>query len=373
MTLTSKKTDRITLRIVPWIVLRTGSGIVLRALAAVLLMVVSGMAAEDDKDAVERKAGANAFAVDEANFDQWVFQGSSSGEAGRNRLRAFLTLRIDELQRTCALTPAQSQKLLLAGHGDLKRFLDQVEVVRQKFLKVRQDQDQFNRIWQDINPLQQKQATGIFGKSSLIEKTIQNTLTPEQRQQWLAVEGERRKYRYSAAIETSVLSMGTLAGLSPDQHDALVALLETTEPPLVFGQYDTYYVNYALSRIPAQKLRKIITNDQWKHIQQRVAQGRGMEQFLAQNGVIKGVAAAPQGNGLFGVFFGPVFGQAPIAVAAPAMAVEAMPAEAVEVIGVDVNVGDDNPAHDPDGSDEPVPSALHPENRHEPVFEDPER
>ena len=62
----------------------------------------------------------------------------------------LLSLNVEDLERTCGLTPVQKKKLLLAGRGDIKRFFDRVEDIRKKFDKVKNDQNQFGLMWQDI-------------------------------------------------------------------------------------------------------------------------------------------------------------------------------------------------------------------------------
>lgn len=327
------------------------------SLLVLWLIPICLFAAEDDKELVAPQAAAAGFMIEESNFDQWIFQGSPNADVGKARIRAFLNLKVDELSRICQLTSAQKQKLMLAGQGDIKRFLDQVEVVRKKFLKVQRDQEQFNQIWQDISPLQQKQTAGLFGTTSFLAKTINTTLTDAQSKQVADVENERNRYRFQSAIDLTLVSLESSIGLNAEQHEELAALLLEGEPPLKFGQQDAYYVMYVLAKLPAQKLRKILTADQLKGIQPRLAQGRGMEQFLVQNGIIKGGAVrANPGGGIFGALFGGPFGPAEVAIAVPAMAVEAAVVEGA--IRVEPDAADE--AADPD---EAPADALVPENR----------
>jgi hypothetical protein len=250
--------------------------------------------------------GNGDFMVNEANFDQWIFQGSGSAAAGHARLKSHLKLKLDELARVCNLTPAQHQKLSLAGHGDMKRFFDQVEVVRKKFLEVRNDQHRFNQIWQEISPLQQKQAAGLFNDSSMFAKTLRRTLADDQQAKYQAVVDERRRFRYRAMIEVWLVSLESSVALRHDQHEAILKLLiEETQPPLVFGQYDSHYVMYALSKLPAQKLKPIVDDRQWQLLQQQMQQGRGMEGFMAQNGIIDPLTVRVNpAVGILGAIFG---------------------------------------------------------------------
>lgn len=309
-------------------------------LLAALMQPVAAVESVDDFEpdpaAEANNNGNGRFMVEEANFDQWVFQGSNNAEAGRARIKSQLKMRIDELVRICGLDESQQRKLTLAGQGDIKRFNDQVEVVRKKFLLVKNDQNKFNQIWQEINPLQQKQAAGLFGESSMFAKILKKTLTEEQQSKHRTVENERRRYRYRAAIEVALINQeGTLA-LRGDQHDALVKLLlEETQPPLVFGQQDGYYINYAMSKLPQAKLKPLFDKRQWAQVQQQMNQGRSLEAHLAQNGVIDGakVRQAPAGGGIFGFFGG---GRAVAVEHVQVMEAEAVQVFAVEAVAIDV-------------------------------------
>ena len=304
-------------------------------LLAVVLGSAAALASMDDfepppgGDAVNNNNGN--FNVQEAQFDQWIYQGSGNPDAGRARINAHLKLKIDELVRVCALTEVQRHKLALAGRGDVKRFNDQVEEVRKKFLLVKNDQQKFNQIWQDINPLQQKLAAGLFGENSMFAKTVQKTLSEEQQAGFRRIDEEHRRFRYEAIILSALISFETTVGFRGNQHDELTKLLLTeTKPPRAFGQYDSYFVMYSLSKLPAAKLKALLDDRQWKLLQQQLNQGRAMEQTLAQMGLIdapKGKAAVRGGAG---GFFGQLFGGGPVA----------MEAFAVDAVAVDVAVGE---------------------------------
>ena len=88
-----------------------------------------------------------------------------------------LLLRIDDLDRVCALSESQKQKLRLAGQGDIKRFFDRVA---DSSGSSAGQTDPNQNIWQEIQPLQIELNTGLFGDESLFAKTIKRTLDREQ-------------------------------------------------------------------------------------------------------------------------------------------------------------------------------------------------
>ena len=261
----------------------------LLALPLILLASFAFAADEDDDDPPAAEAQANPrFFVQEENFDQWVFQGSVNAAAGKARIQSSVKMKLAELQRVCDLTDAQSKKLSLAARGDMRQFFDDVEIVRQKFLKVRNDQNAFNQIWQEINPLQQKQAAGLFGDSSFFAKTVRNTLTREQQEKYQVILDDRRRFRYQAAAEVALHNLSNTVGLRHDQHEAIFKLIiEETQPPLTFGQYDQYFVFYSLAKLPNAKLKPLLDDRQWKLLQPHLQQGRAMEANLMQQGMIE--------------------------------------------------------------------------------------
>lgn len=259
------------------------------ALLAMLFGSAAGFAfpEEDDDDAPKAEAVNRGFMVAEDNFDQWVFQGSRTAAAGRERINSHLKMKLDELHRICNLTEDQQKKLRLAARGDMKRFFDEVEEVRRKFLKVRNDQNAFNNLWQEISPLQQQQAKGLFGDTSLFTKTIRRTLTDEQQAKYQLALEDRRRFRYRAAIEVALHTLGNTVALRHDQYEAVLKLvIEETRPPYVFGQYDQYAVMYAMSNLPTAKLKPLFDDRQWKLLQKQFDQSRGMEGTLIQQGII---------------------------------------------------------------------------------------
>ncbi|HET6424466.1 MAG TPA: hypothetical protein VFG20_12330 [Planctomycetaceae bacterium] len=252
----------------------------------------AAIAAPDDVEPVEKAVAEGDFNIDESNFDQWVFQGNGNASAGKERLKARLNLQVAEIDRLCGLTSEQKNKLLLAARGDTKRFFDQVEEVRKKFLAVRQDQNAFNNIWQDIQPLQRQVSVGLHGETSLFYKSLQRTLTEEQLRRYREVQDERRKYRYRASIEVVLTNLENSVPLKHAQHAALVKLiLEETSTPIAFGQYDQYLIMHQLSKLGEAKVKPLLDERQWTQMKLQFDQARGMEPFLIQQGLLPKDAA----------------------------------------------------------------------------------
>ena len=229
----------------------------------------------------------NNFVMNDENFEANVFQPSGNARQARISIENKLKLQINEINRVCQLDEAQTRKLKLAASFDVKRFFDEVDVVRKKFKSGKHDQEAWNQIWQEINPLQTKMATGIFNDSSFFHKAIRKTLTEEQYSKYDAVVSERRRFRYKCSIETAMMQFEDAVPLNHVQHEAIVKLvLDETQPPLAFGQHDQQVVMYRISQVSESKLKSILDDRQWTLAKQQISQYQGMEQFLIQNGII---------------------------------------------------------------------------------------
>lgn len=248
----------------------------------------SSLAEDEDKpNAIQ--AAVEGFDIDPSNFDQWIYGGNLNAQQGQQRIQSQLKLNIEEVDRVCGITEAQKKKLQLAGRGDLKRFNDDVEVVRKEFMLVRRDQEKFNQLWQKISPLQVRVASGIFGTDSLFMKTVQQTLTVEQYAAYQKADWERRRARYFARVDQYLVVLESGLPLKDEQRNALRAFLrDESKIPRRTSQYDFYLVQYSLGTIPEEKLKAIFDAEQWKLMSTQVAQGRGMVQFLQQQKILDG-------------------------------------------------------------------------------------
>jgi hypothetical protein len=249
--------------------------------------------AQDDEivdDAVVVRPGAALQMLPQltANIeqvDQWVFSRMGGSAAARSRLESALAIRIDDIERVCALSEIQKKKLKLAGHGDIKRFYDRVEDVKQKMQRMSNQPN--NNIWGEVQPLQTEIFTGLFRDDSIFQKTIKKTLTEEQAARYEALLRERDLERKRATIELFVAHLDKALGLSEDQRTRLISLL-TNEipPPLKMGQSDYWYFMFRTSKLPESTLKPIFDAPQWRLLSRQFPQAQGMEQWLKNTGVI---------------------------------------------------------------------------------------
>jgi hypothetical protein len=225
----------------------------------------------------------------EQQIEQMIFQQDRNPDGARGRLAALLTLYVEDVDRACQLTEAQKQKLQLAGRGDIKRFFDRCEAIKQKYRGTRQDDQQVQQaFWQEIRPLQLTYQAAFFHPDSLLSKSLPHTLKPDQAARYAASTRDRRAYQHRALVELAVLSLEQRVPLRDAQRQELIPLLlKETKPPRKSGSYDYYFLIFQFARIPEEKWTPLLDAPQWKILSHQLAQFRQMEPQYRQAGLLE--------------------------------------------------------------------------------------
>jgi hypothetical protein len=245
----------------------------------------------DDAPAVPKAVnlGQVAAVPNLDQVDQWVFGRMGGTSEARGRLESALAIRIDDVERACGISEAQKKKLKVAGQGDIKRFYDRVEDVKRKFVRMSTGLEPNVNIWQDVQPMQNEIYIGLFGDDSMLHKTIQKTLSDEQRARYDALIAQRTQERRHATIELFIGHLDKALGLTDDQRTRLTSLFEREiPPPLKMGQADYWYFMFRTSKLPESTLKPIFDAPQWRLLSRQFPQAQGMEQWLKNAGVIAG-------------------------------------------------------------------------------------
>ena len=220
-------------------------------------------------------------------FEQWVFQQYGNAATARTKLKEALELYAEDIDQACGLSDDQKQKLRLAGRGDINRFFRTFEEVKLKFQLIRNDQQKVNQIFQDVTPLQAQMTTGLFTRDSLLQKCLVNTINREQFLKYVKVDQERRSFHHEAKIGIVITLLNQSVPITSEQRRRLVDLLRReTRPPRKSSQYDYYAMMHQISKIDEAKLTLILDDIQWQVFKKQLAQMRGMEQWLKQNGIL---------------------------------------------------------------------------------------
>ncbi len=274
-----------------------------RLLSALALLAIAGAGDSARAQVVDvMKAAGPVIARknNEMQLDSFVFGNLGAGSAGatRSQFESQLTLHIEELARSVELLPPQKKKLLLAGRGDMKRYFDRIEEVRQKYLSDPNFQfnTQVQQIWRDLQPLQTSYNSGLFGEGSLFAKTMRVMLTPDQARKVEEVERERMLFHYWSRVDLGLELLSCEVGFTEDQYARLIELLraETRPPRKMARQFDVYVVVYQLGHIPEKKIRPIFEDYQWPLMARALQQGRALEPLLRQQGFEPDEPEAPR-------------------------------------------------------------------------------
>lgn len=258
-----------------------------------LALSLSGQAwaAPDDGEVTAKELAVQAqqvFVNQVDQFDQWMFQGSRDRAGARSRVERRLKLQIAALEHRHQLSDAQKQKLQLAARGDITRLFDEIEELRQQFQEAQNDNNQLGRMWQKIQPLQQRLASGPFGANSVFAKVLEQTLTEEQNAAHEATRRERRAYQYRAVVESAIAMLEDSVPFNEQQRSKLIELLVSkVEPPVAFGQYDYHYVLYRMSEMPEKEFKDLLDERLWEQLQAQMQQMRGLREVLVQAGAIE--------------------------------------------------------------------------------------
>lgn len=237
----------------------------------------------------------NNFALQDVNFEQWVYGGPGRTNVVRNEMESNLLLKVGELERTCKLTQTQKQKLILAGHGDIKHFLDKVADAYKVFEENRYNQAGMNLIIQETQPLAALLRNGLFNDDSIYARTIGTTLDANQSKTFRQAILDRRQFHHRSNVVFAVARLDQWICFTEEQRQKLteVVLRETRPSKRSAGQYDITVVMFKIGKIDVEKLQPIFDESRWKALSQQLHQFWSMEQFLKTNGFLDNVDPDP--------------------------------------------------------------------------------
>ena len=245
----------------------------------------SGFAASDDfikdehaQQQMELPRRVHIHARDQ--FDLLIFRRNVNTDVIRSQFKVQFEAKLHELDRVCQLSDAQREKLVLASLGDMKRFFNQVDEVRDKYSTVVAE----GRIPAEIITLRNRANSNLFEGGSFYEKVLQHTLSPEQ----LAAYTNTR-YRNSIDLVFASSKLRRTVALKHEQQQSLKELLIDLPLPansLGKKEFDLYVVMRQLSKLPPEKIQTLLDDRQWKMLQLEIARCTTREKELIHEGLI---------------------------------------------------------------------------------------
>lgn len=243
---------------------------------------------DDEEDEQEEEGFVQNFFMD------WNTTEGKVVGARRFILRQEFQIEIDRINGVCKLQPKQLNKLAIASKGGVKKALkdwQQKTLARFEAFNGNQENDVEREPveeekYTDISAIDdqtlQLADNGFFGdvqndtvaNNSLWKKTLNSTLSKEQKDAWKAFITEQREVKREMMADATIASLNLKIGLTAEQKveftelvrpEILEAKLEMVEN--VASQYENYLYLYYASKVKNSKLKKILTESQmqlWK-------------------------------------------------------------------------------------------------------------
>lgn len=258
---------------------------ILLAFAAITVIVppfAAGIRAADD-DWGDEEVG-EWFQMSPDAFEPWAFGSNRLTRDTRQMLKESLEYRIEDYARRFQLTPEQQDKLRLAGTGDIERFWDEVEFVREQFLLPR-----FGGDVTDLNDQRARLKAHldlVFGTRSLLRRTLATILSDYQRR---ALEESEREWLEAQRVSTAqflAVILDPPEGKPPQRKALERRLLDHLPPSDTTSQYHIYVAALYLMRLPEPKRSAILPanlTNQFKHL---VEAAETIEPVLVRYGYI---------------------------------------------------------------------------------------
>jgi len=198
-------------------------------------------------------------------YERWRSSRFQGGVQPEEQLVLILMSRVEELERSCRLSEEQVKKLTVAGKGDIKRFMDQMDLIGRTLNDSEAVESSLRNVCLEFSELDTALNAGLFGEKSLFSKTLIRTLDEAQSAAYERALIERNGVRYARAVSQAVGSIQSNLGLSIQQVEELTRLLiDDTRPPRRFGQAsDIALALCQLSRLPEERTKPIFDDRQW--------------------------------------------------------------------------------------------------------------
>jgi hypothetical protein len=195
----------------------------------------------------------------------YLFNGADEATF-RRQLENRAQLRVTRIAEAVGLNPGQLEKLQLATYGDLSRFYRELEHVRRKTQGLNsQNQNDMQKAWEFISPVQQRVAKGIIGEDSLTERILQSLLDDDQRAKYAEFQRQRAAAHFRSILRMTVSDLEKSLPLTEKQRDELIKLVEGKElaKPAVGQQQIQAYLGFImLARLEDNELSELLDRQQ---------------------------------------------------------------------------------------------------------------
>ena len=224
-------------------------------------------------------------------------------------LRKTVEPQLARLDLACRPSAEQRRLLQLALDADVRRVADEIERERRKYVGVKVNlgdqagQQKWQQLHQDIQRCRQSLQSLDRNSYGLFAKVQSTVLAGEQYTRFAAESEARTAYRWKALVEAALSRWDEVLCLDRTQHENLEKLLLEKRPPLragggIFGnamqmqqfQQAQWLVGLALAEAGEQRVRQVVSDQQWKVLSRTIPQAKQMRTHLEQSGVLEPAA-----------------------------------------------------------------------------------
>jgi hypothetical protein len=254
----------------------------------------------DEDNAVEA-AVQPRFKLSPQHFDQLVFRNAvvvhengkalvrSSGSIQklRSTMETAFAKEIQQLEKECQLTEKQKKKIQLAARGDIVRFVNRVEGLREKSTSTEFDQAEYAALVAELQGLSYVPSVIVSAPSSLFRKSLRKCLTKEQVFLYAAAEHNRQIDVIERALDQLDRSNSKKTSLNLSQEARrkfIQIVVANARIPPASHPFATTIIFIEAGK-EEERFRNLLTPLQWENFQQQVSQARRMEQMLQRMGV----------------------------------------------------------------------------------------
>ncbi|MCE9631792.1 MAG: hypothetical protein K8S94_13895 [Planctomycetia bacterium] len=217
------------------------------------------------------------------------------------RARAIAEKHLARIDEACELDDLQRRKLRLAIESDIRRFAEDVDLIRRRYAGVRvnfndqQGQKQWQQFQQDVQQCRQR-LRGLYDTGSLFAKALPTTLDERQLAGIEREASARRSFRWRDMVVSALVKMDETLGLDQAQHDLLEEILIAREPALRVDELGPQQENdhvrqmlvaMILSEGDTDRIKAAVSERQWRTLSLLMNQGKAMRSWIEQQGVLE--------------------------------------------------------------------------------------
>ena len=165
------------------------------------------------------------------NLGGVMFADAHNEPAMLRKLNAELETTITLLEIEHQITPAQKEKLWLAGRRDLASIADDAELIRSMAIDPAKDPNGIRNAFVRIQEIQQRMKGGALREDSMMSKVTRKILLAQVDANQGHEFGDREQFAYQAALKLIVAQLELVAPLGQQQRLKLLQRIKEMDRP----------------------------------------------------------------------------------------------------------------------------------------------